>query len=408
MKKKTRKRILFWVLVFILAALALAGFRRFVYSPQLKPGDYTTCLVHVGPVARTVQAIGIVHLQQEVLLLSPYSTLVSKLLKSPGSRVSAGDLIMQLNARPLVNEIELLRDQLEVMENDLWKNKLNARSTRVDLDYNAEVKSLRIGALQAEIADQEQLLKVGGISPALHEQTKQELLLAEKDLKMIREKNAIRLKQLEAEEKGLQMQIEIRRKELESKNEILGKLNVKAPSDGMILAVMANEGERVEKDKVLVQLSDLTSYKIKASIENRYVNNLVTGGELYAVVGQERLVGKIGNISPVVTDKKIFFDAYLDFSHHKNLIPNLEVDLQIVTEKKDSVLRLERGPAFSRSKRQDVYVVRNGKARKTPITTGIMGTDYIEVASGLASGDRVIVSDISSFRHKKEVEFKDL
>ncbi len=138
--------------------------------------------------------------------------------------MSKGTIILTLDPKSLTLEIENLKDVLGVMENDLQKNRLNARSIRVDLDYNAEVKNLKITSLKTEIEDQEQLLKVGGISPALAEQTKQELVLAEKDLKMTLEKNSIRLKQLEAEEKGLQLQMDIRNKELETKLDLLKRL----------------------------------------------------------------------------------------------------------------------------------------------------------------------------------------
>ena len=76
-------------------------------------------------------------------------------------------------------------------------------ATKVDLDYNVQVKNLRIASLKSELADQEQLLEVGGISPARFEKTRQELELAEKDLFMLKEKNSIRLEQLEADEEGL-------------------------------------------------------------------------------------------------------------------------------------------------------------------------------------------------------------
>ena len=74
--------------------------------------------------------------------------------------------IIILDPSPVQDEIEQLEDQLEVKRNSLRKNELNARSIRVDLDYNIEVKKLKIASLKSEIADQEQLLEVGGISPA--------------------------------------------------------------------------------------------------------------------------------------------------------------------------------------------------------------------------------------------------
>ncbi len=317
-------------------------------------------------------------------------------------------LLLSLNPASIRQEIETTRDQLGIMENDLQKNRLNSRSIRVDLDYNADVKKLKIASLKAEITDQEQLLKVGGISPALFEQTKQELVLAEKDLKMTQEKNSIRLKQLEAEEQGLLLQIAMRNKDLEQKINLLNELNIKAPSNGIILKINTNEGEKVEKDKLLVTMSDLSTYKIKSSIDNRFVENLKTGGDVYAIIENTRLKGKIGSVSPVINDKKINFDVFLDYSDFKKLNPNLEVNLMIITHKKDSVLRVEKGPAFNRNKQQDAYVIRNGKAVKVKITTGIIGTDYIEITSGLNPGDRIVTSDISSFHHRKEVDFQEL
>jgi HlyD family secretion protein len=379
---------------------------RFIVPGQIKPGDYITSVVDYGPVFTSVPATGVVNPENEVLLLSPASSIVSSIQLSPGSRVTKGTVILTLDPKSLTLDIENLRDQLGVMENDLQKTRLNARSTRVDLDYSAEVKNLKITSLKTEIADQEQLLKVGGISPALHEQTKQELVLAEKDLKMTLEKNSIRLKQIEADEKGLLLQIGIRNKELESREELLKRLTVRAPSDGIILGIFTNAGEKVEKDKLLARMSDLSSFKIKASLDNRYIDDIKTGGEVYANIENKRVKGRIGSITPVVKDNKIDFDVYLEGSSG-NVLPNMEVELSVVTGQKDSVLRVEQGPAFSRLRHNEVYVVKNGKAVKKQVVTGLIGTDYVEIQSGLEPGDRIIISDVSPFRRKNEITLQE-
>jgi len=402
-----KKRILLIALVLIL--LIISGYLVFSYliPSALKPGDYMTSLVDYGPVSTSVPASGIVNPENEVLLLSPTSSIVSSLVQAPGSRVSKDNVILTLDSKALSQEIDNLRDQVGVMENELQKNRLNSRSVRVDLDYNAEVKNLKITSLKTEIQNQEQLLKVGGISPALHEQTKEELVLAEKDLKTTLEKNSIRLKQLEAEEKGLQLQMDMRNKELVLKQDLLKKLTVRAPSDGIILGIYTSVGEKVEKDKLLAKMSDLSTFKIKGSIDNRYIDQVKTGGEVYAVVDHQRLKGRIGNVSPVIKDKKIDFDVYLDYSQFQRLIPNMEVELQIVTQQKDSILRVEHGPVFEKNRHQDLFLVRSGKAVRKPVVTGLIGTDYVEILSGLNAGDSVIVSDISRLRHKREIVFEE-
>ena len=363
----SKKRIALLVMMPGVIVLAFYLVYRFLIPASISPGQYRTSVVDYGAVATSVPASGIVNPKNEVLLLSPSSSIISKIHLAPGSHVSKGDVILSLDPRAIMQEIETLKDQLGIMENDLQKNRLNARSVRVDLDYNAEVKNLKIASLKTEISDQEQLLKVGGISPALFEQTKRELVLAEKDLKMTQEKNSIRLKQLETEEQGLQLQIEMRNKDLESGRNLLNQLNIKAPSNGIILSINGNEGEKVDRDQLLVRMSDLSTYKIKSSIDNKYVEELKTGGDVFAIIDNARLKGKIGSVSPILTDKKINFDVFLDYSDFRKLIPNLEVNLMIITQQKDSVLRIEKGPAFNKNKQQDVYVVREDKAIKVRI-----------------------------------------
>ena len=114
------------------------------------------------------------------------------------------------------------------------------------MSYNEEVKKLKITSLKSQLADQEQLLEVGGISPARIEQTKQEITLAEKDLKTLNEKNSIRLKQLETEEQGLLLQIRMQEKDLKEKQGLLEKMSIKAPSSGIILV---HFGTRRRKNK---------------------------------------------------------------------------------------------------------------------------------------------------------------
>ena len=341
-----RKRILPFTLILICLLISIYLISRYLIPSSLNSNDSVTSTVDYGPVFTSVPASGIVNPENEVLLLSPSSSLVSSLVQAPGNRVSKGSVILTLDPKSLTQEIDNLKDQLGVMENDMQKNRLNSRSIRVDLDYNAEVKKLKITSLKTEIQDQEQLLKVGGISPALHEQTKEELVLAEKDLKMTLEKNSIRLKQLEADEKGLQLQIDMRNKELELKQDLLKRLTVRAASDGIILGIFTSVGEKVEKDKLLVKMSDLSTFKVKATVDNSYIDDVKTGGEVYAIIDSTSLKGKIGSVTPVMKDKKIEFDVFLDYSHYQKLIPNMEVDLQIVTQQKDSVLRVETWSGF--------------------------------------------------------------
>jgi HlyD family secretion protein len=380
---------------------------RFFFSSTSIPGEFKTTSVDRGPVVFSQAAKGVVVPGNEVVLLSPASSVITSITKPAGSRVKAGEIILKLDPRIIEDNIESMEDQLEIKRNDLLKNKLNARSTTIDLDYNVEVKKLRIVSLKSELVDQQQLLEVGGISPAQFEKTKQELNLAEKELDMVLEKNSIRLQQLEAEEEGLKLQIEVQEKDLEGKKETLTKMNVKAASDGIILAVYGNEGEKVNADQLLVRMSDLTSYKINGSVDENRANIVKTGGVVYAIIGEEKLEGRIGTVRPLVENNTVRFDVFIEQSNHPKLIPNMNIELQVIVSQRDSVLRMKKDLAVGRGNKLDVFVVQNGKAMRRKITTGLVGLDFIEIISGLEEGDQLITTDLAALRRKKEIEIPE-
>jgi HlyD family secretion protein len=398
------KRVIIFGLFAAFLAASVFVILKFVPIGKINSGDFVMSEVEVGSVVSTIPAEGTVEPESEVLILSPASSIIQRIVKDVGSRVELGEAIIILDPEPVQEEIEKIEDQLEVKRNSLRKNQLNARSIRVDLDYNIEVKKLRIASLKSELADQEQLLEVGGISPARYEQTKQELVLAEKDLETVSARNSIRLQQLETEDEGLRLQIAIQEKTLEQQEELLKKMIIRAPSSGIILSLDGQVGEKVNKDKLLVKMSNLSNFKIRANADDGHSEYIRTGSEVIVNLGEEELEGQIGTVSPAIKDKKVEFDVYLDQSNHSRLRPNMTVPMHVVVARADSVMRVNFGSAFERSSNFDVYKVEGDVAIKQRISTGVMGDEYIEVSSGVEPGDKVIISDVSLFRNREKVD----
>ncbi len=389
------------LLLLIVASFVIV---RYFYIRSTGTGEMETALVALGNVIDAIPAEGVVEPESEVLLLSPSSSIIKRIDNEVGSHVDAGQSIIVLDPAPIRESVDKLKDQLDVKENNLKKTRLNARGIKVDLEYNVEVKKLKIASLKSQVADEEQLLEVGGISPAKIEQTRQELTLAEKDLDMLREKNSIRLKQLEAEEEGLAMEIAIQNKELAIQEDLLKRMVVRAPSSGIILALNGNVGEKVERDRLLVRMSDLSNFKVNARIEEKYSESVKTGRPVIVRIEDVELRGKVGNVSPVISNKRVEFDVFLDMSNHWKLRPNLSVEVFVVREEADSVLFVKKGAGLEANRSQEVFVVEGNMARRVPVSTGMEGDGMLEIKSGLKEGDKVIVSDVSAYRNKEQFE----
>ncbi|QGY44866.1 HlyD family efflux transporter periplasmic adaptor subunit [Maribellus comscasis] len=406
--KIKKKLSLFIIIALIVAIAVIVTYYSGIFVPNyLKQGNFETSVIERGNVVSAINASGVVESENEVLILSPATSIIKTILKEPGSSVKAGETILILDKEQVQSDIERLSDELEVKKNNLEKNRLNAQGTRLDLGYNEEVKKLKISSLKSQLADQKQLLEVGGISPARLEQTKQEITLAEKDLQTLIEKNSIRLKQLAADEKGLLLQINMDEKVLKEKMELLNKLTVRAPSSGIILAINGHEGEKVNSDRMLVRMSDLTTFKIIGSVEEQNAKQIKTGKQVLVTIDDETLEGRIGNITPLVENSKIQFNVHLKNSNHPKLIANQQVQIKIINNSKQNVLRVKKLPEFEKSGSYKVFVIDGNEAIKKEINIGLIGYDSCEVVSGLNEGEVIISDGANFYRHLNEIEIKN-
>ena len=394
----------------ILILLQIVVIAILVTACQTKKGSGTfeTYVVDKGNIETWETTEGIVEPANEVLLLSPTASIITQINKEPGQKVEEGETIVVLNTKAVEDKIDQLNDQLAVKHNNLEKNRLTARSTKADLKYSIETKKLKISSIKSVLADQEQLLEVGGISPAKFDKTKQELVLAEKDLQLVQQKNSIKLAQLGTDEKGLLLQIEIQQKDLERQKELLKSMEVKAPSDGIVLDIHGKVGEKIQGDKLLVTLSDLTRFKIKADIDEKHKGMIKTGRRAYVLVDNTRLEGRIGSIMPSLENGNLQFSVYLTDNNHPKLIPNQKVDLQIVKRARYDVLRIKKGALLNNKKVQQVYVVNGDSANQKELKFGLITDEYLEVKEGLLEGDEVIISSAVVVRNGVSVSVDEL
>ena len=375
----------------LMVVLALVFILRRVIPKSINISDCITLTVEKGNVYEPIIATGTVEAENEVLIRCPYTSIVKQIIKEPGTRVLKGDVILVMEDETIKEEIDKLHDQLDLKRNTLEKNKLSEFSTNVDLNYSEEVKKLNITSLKSQLSDEEQLLEVGGISPAKIVKTKQEIALAEKDLVMLKQKNSIRLKQLRAEEQGLELGIKIQEKELADKGSTLVKMRLTAPSNGIILAISGKVGEKADKDNVLIRMSDLSTFKIAGSVDDKLADYIKTGKKVYVVIDSERLPGSIGNVTPMIENNKVQFNVHLEEKSNPKLISNQNIVLWVVGEEAENTLRIKNLNLFGKDVPNVLYVLKNGEALRREISTGIKNPDYIQVLSGLEAGETVIV-----------------
>ena len=174
-----------------------------------------------------------------------------------------------------------------------------------------------------------------------------------------------------------------------------------------MLNIYGTEGEKFNAGDVLVQVSNMNSYKITGCVDEQYADVIKTGGREYATLDNKQLPGKIGRVKPVIENTRVSFDVFLEENNNPNLIPNMKIKLEIVSSQRDSVLRIKKGQAFEGGGKQNLFIISADKAERREAEIGLIGSEYVEIIEGINEGEEIIISDISSFRHMKEVEIEN-
>jgi multidrug efflux pump subunit AcrA (membrane-fusion protein) len=114
---KNKKRLL--VAVLVLAGLLCLFLISTIFT-SVKKNHIS--VVDRGLVYASVDASGVVEPENEVLMLSPVSSIIKEIRKEPGTRVQKGEVLIELDDETTRAEIELITDQLEVKCNSLERS----------------------------------------------------------------------------------------------------------------------------------------------------------------------------------------------------------------------------------------------------------------------------------------------
>jgi HlyD family secretion protein len=86
---------------------------------------------------------------------------------------------------------------------------------------------------------------------------------------------------------------------------------------------------------------------------------------------------------------------------------NQRVSVRILMDKRDNVLKVERGGFYEAGGGSTAYVVKDGVAERRPIKTGAVSVREIEIVDGLAVGDQVVISDTDEFKNAPRIMLAD-
>jgi HlyD family secretion protein len=405
--KKLPRRIIYAALVLGAIVLTTVAFARL--EPAAPPVEATALVIETaerGPLTRAVRGSGVLVPENIRWIAAATDGRVERVVVQPGTAVTAGSVIIELSDPQQQQSTRDAEWQLRAAEAAYEAAKAELESNR--LDQESATARLRAEAQQARLrakADAE--LAAAGLAASITKQLSESTAASldervrfeEKRLATLTASQRARLAALQAEVEQRRAMVDLQRQRSES-------LQVRAGIDGVLQAVAVQAGQRVSPGTTLARVAEPSRLKAEIRVAETQTKDLVTGQVAQIDTRNGVVAARVARIDPAASNGTVLVDLSIDGVLPAGARPDLGVDATIELEKLADVLHVARPVRAQENTSGNVFRVDGNKATRVKVEFGRASASDIEIRSGLAAGDRVIVSDDSSYEKFDVIQIK--
>lgn len=374
--------------------------------PSIRRDRVRTTRVESGPLEASLTASGTVVPAIEHVISSPIDARVLAVLRRVGDQLKGGDPIVRLDTSDSELVAEKLRQNIALKNNEQARTRLTLESQLIELDGQITSKDLELQALKAALASNQALAKEGLLSQEALRESELKAAQAAVDLGRLRQSRINAEATNRAQLDGLTLEMQSLRAEDAQQRRLLELTTTKSDRDGVLTFVLDEEGALVRKGDVVARVADLTAFRVEATTSDVNASRILPGQPVSVRLDTLVTTGRVSVVEPQMQNGALRFEVALDEPDATWLRSNLRVDVQVITDRKPRVLRVARGPFAQGGGAQQVFVLRNDRAYRTPVRLGVSNFDWFEVVEGLAAGDEIIASDMRDYESAPELRVK--
>lgn len=400
-RRITRRPRLRRVALVALAVVAVGGVTlglRFLRgrAPAIDRDALWVGTVERGDLRLTVRGAGTLVPEEVRWAAAPMGARVERVLVQAGAEVTADTVLCELvnpdaELAVLDAERELATAQAELarLGASLDSVRLAQESTIATLDADRAIATRR-AAIEDEMAK-------NGVSSSLEsaesadraDQLAGRLSFEKRRLATMRRGDAAQLTAQRAEVERLRALAEFRRRQLAA-------LQVKAGTVGVVQAIAVEAGQVVATGAPLAKVVRPDRLKAELRIPEDAAQDLRIGLPAVVDTRSGKVEGKVARVDPAAKNGAVIVDVAFAGPLPHGARPDLTVDGEVELAFAGDRLHVARPAIGEAHARASLWkLTRDGEAVRVPVTFGRASTDKIEIVSGLAAGDRVILSDMS-------------
>lgn len=360
-----------------------------------------------GEIDATVSASGKVVPAFEEIITSPISTRIVEVYCKAGDSVDIHTPLLKLDLQSTESEVRKLEDQRRIKEYEGAQKDLNDHTYLSNLEMQLEVKAMNVNRLEAEAANERYLDSLGSGTGDRVRQAELAYQTARLELAQLQQQLVNERQVRDAGAKVSQLDINVFDRNLEEMRRTLQDAQVLSPRKATLTFIVNEIGKRVGAGEQLAIISDLDHFKIDAEIADAYGELVRPGARVIVRIGRENLDGTISNITPLSKNGVITFSIQLKDDSHSRLRSGLKTDVYVLHDVIEDVIRIPNGTYYTGPGVYELFVEESeDELVKRKVVLGDSNYEWVEVKSGLESGDKVVVSDMKQYRENEKIRIK--
>ncbi len=408
-KEVARRRVVRRIIWAVVGAVAVAGICVFLF--RLKPAapsvDMSTLwpdTVKRGPMLRQVRGLGTLVPEDVLWIQAQFDCHVDKIMKLPGSNVSANEVIIVLSNPDMDLASSTAEWQVKAAEANY--RDLKVRLETAQLAQKSLTEQISSDYQQAALsADRDQQLTKLGLKSDL--ETKLSVAKAaelKNSYDLSKQQLDISGQSIEAQLAAQQVQVEQLRAAWDLKKKQVAQLTIRAGVDGVLTQLgtataVLEVGQRVAPGGILAKIVEPSKLKATLKIPETQAKDVAIGQVASIDTRNGIADGHVSRIDPAVTNGTVDVDVRLDGKLPDGARPDLSVDGTVEIERLADVLYVGRPVIGQANQKIGLFKIDpDGKgASRVTVALGRSSVNTIEVVDGLQVGDRVILSDMSAW-----------
>ncbi|HSH96334.1 MAG TPA: efflux RND transporter periplasmic adaptor subunit [Roseimicrobium sp.] len=313
---------------------------------------------------------------------------------------------VQKNAQ---TKITIAKEELQRAKDRLdWTEKLEKKGYATKTELEADKLASTRKVIEVEQATEDLRLLEKYDFPkrkALLEANAEQLKM---DLERLKQRAVSSIAQYEADLETRKRSMDLHAMRLEQLKEQLSLTKIYAPQDGLVVYAsngnnnfLVEEGATVRQRQELIKLPDVSSMLVDVKVHETFVNNIAPGLLAYVTIDSipdKRFIAGVRKVAPLPDTQSRYMNPNVKVYSTEVVIedklpdvkPGVSAKAEIVITNLSNVISIPLQAVTTVKGKTVVYLA--GSTAPTPVEVGHSNDRFIEIKSGVAVGQQVLLS----------------